>query len=202
MTAIVCCAVAIPLGYLGAQRRNPVARLLDFVAEAPYAVPGTVVAIGVIIVFLPPLPLLGVSLYGTFTILLVAYLARFLLLALRPVSAAFATLDRSLDEAASIVGAGLSRRLWSIMLPVALPATIAGGMLIFMTALNELTLSALLWSTGNETLGVMVFSLQYEGNSPGAAALASVVVVVVLALAAGFDILGRKLAPGVVPWQI
>jgi iron(III) transport system permease protein len=160
------------------------------------------VAIGVIIVFLPPLPLLGVSLYGTFTILLVAYLARFLLLALRPVSAAFATLDRSLDEAASIVGAGLSRRLWSIMLPVALPATIAGGMLIFMTALNELTLSALLWSTGNETLGVMVFSLQYEGNSPGAAALASVVVVVVLALAAGFDILGRKLAPGVVPWQI
>ena len=40
-----------------------------------------------------------------------------------------------------------------------------------MTALNELTLSALLWSAGNETIGVQIFSMQYEGNSTGAAAL-------------------------------
>lgn len=201
-TAIVCALIAVPLGYLSALRKRPLARLLDVLADAPYAVPGTVVAIGVIIVFLPPLPIIRVSLYGTFGILLVAYLARFLLLALRPVTAAFATLDPSLDEAAGIVGAGTMRRLFAIMGPIALPAAIAGGMLIFMTALNELTLSALLWSTGTETLGVMVFFLQYEGNSPAAAALASVVVVMVLALAALFDWLGRRFAPGVVPWQV
>ena len=46
--------------------------------------------------------------------------------------------------------------------------------MVFMTAFNELTVSALLWSTGNETLGVIVFQLHYEGNSPAAAALAVV----------------------------
>ena len=47
----------------------------------------------------------------------------------------------------------------------------AGALVIFMTAINELTLSALLWSAGNETIGVQIFSLQYEGNSTAAAAL-------------------------------
>lgn len=200
--AIVCCAIAIPLAYFSVTRSNRLAQLLDLVADAPYAVPGTVVAIGIIIVFLPPLPLLGFSIYGTFAIILVAYLSRFLLLALRPVAATFRTLDPGLDEAARIVGARPVRRLWHVMVPIALPAALAGGLLIFMSAFNELTLSALLWSTGTETLGVMVFFLQYEGNSTGAAALASAVTAVVLTLALVVDVVGRRIAPGVVPWQV
>ena len=47
------------------------------------------------------------------------------------------------------------------------PSAAAGALLIFMTAFNELTVSVLLWSTGRETLGVVVFFLHYEGNSPG-----------------------------------
>jgi iron(III) transport system permease protein len=165
-------------------------------------VPGTVVALGVIIVFLPPLPLIGVSIYGSFAILLVAYLSRFLLLVLRPVAATFATVDPGLEEAARIVGARPVKRLFRVMAPIALPSALAGGLLIFMAALNELTLSALLWSTGTETLGVMVFFLQYEGNSPAAAALATLVVAAVMALAGLVDLVGRRLAPGIVPWQV
>lgn len=202
MTACICAAVSIPLAYLSAVRKNPLAWLLDALADAPYAVPGTVVALGAIIVFLPPLPILGVSIYGSFWILLAAYLSRFLLLALRPVGASLASMDRALDEAGRIVGAHSLSRLVFIVFPIALPSALAGGLLIFMTAINELTLSALLWSTGTETLGVMVFFLQYEGNSPSAAALASLIVAFTLALALAIDLIGRRLAPGVVPWQI
>ncbi len=53
-------------------------------------------------------------------------------------------------------------------MPSVTPAATAGAVLILMTAMNELTLSALLWSSGHETIGVMVFSLQYEGNSTAA----------------------------------
>ncbi|MEC5292892.1 MULTISPECIES: hypothetical protein [unclassified Aurantimonas] len=52
-----------------------------------------------------------------------------------------------------------------------------------MTAFNELTVSALLWSSGVETVGVMNFSLQYEGNSPAAAAVSTLSLAVVLGLA-------------------
>lgn len=200
--ALISLFVAIPLSYLAVARRNTLARVLDAVIHAPYAVPGTVLSIGVIVVFLPPLPLIGVSIYNSLAILLVAYLARFLLLAQRPVSAAIATLDPALDEAGSTVGASAMRRMAEIVTPATLPAALAGALLIFMMAFNELTVSALLWSTGNETLGVMVFQLQYEGNSPAAAALATLIVAITLSLAGVLGAIGERWSPGAVPWRI
>lgn len=200
VTSGICVLVAVPLAFLGVRRRNPLLRLLDTAIEAPWVVPGTVVALGMILAFLKPLPLLGVSIYGTLTILLIAYLARFLPLVLRPVAAAAQSADPSLDEAARVVGAGLAPRILSIFLPGMLPAAAAGAILVVMTALNELTLSALLWSSGNETIGVMVFALQYEGNSTAAAAVAVLSTVLVLILAALATTVARALPRGMLPW--
>ncbi len=201
VAAVISALVAVPLAFLGVRRKNPVLRLLDIVIEAPWVVPGTVVALGMILAFLKPLPLLGVSIYGTMTILIIAYLARFLPLVLRPVAAAAQSADPSLDEAARVAGAGLIRRILSIFLPGMLPAATAGAILVVMTALNELTLSALLWSSGNETIGVMVFALQYEGNSTAAAAVAVLSTLVVLMLAALATAVGRWLPRGTLPWR-
>jgi iron(III) transport system permease protein len=200
-TALVSAAVALPLAYLATLRQSRVARALDLVADAPYAVPGTVLAIAIILVFLPPLPLLQVSLYSTIGIILVAYLARFLALVLRPTMAAMSLINKNLDEAAQIAGASILMRLRAVVLPAVAPSVMAGALLIFMTALNELTVSALLWSTGRETLGVVVFALQYEGNSPAAAAVAAIAVALILALAALVTMVGRRLPEGVVPWR-
>jgi len=200
-TAVVAGLVAVPLAYLAVMRRSRAARVLDLVADTPYAIPGTVLAIGAILVFLPPLPLIGVSVYNSLWIILFAYFARFMTLALRPVTASLETVEPALDEAARIAGARAFRRLFSIILPVAAPAAVAGGLLIFMTAFNELTVSALLWSSGTETLGVVVFFLQYEGNSPAAAALATATVAVTLILALILDQVGRRLPGDVVPWR-
>jgi len=201
LTAAISATVAVPLAYLSSLRKNPAARVLDLVADAPYAVPGTVLAIAVIIVFLPPLPLLNVSLYGTLGIILVAYLARFLALALRPTVAGMERVNRNLDEAAQVAGAGVITRLRAIILPAVAPAAAAGALLIFMTAFNELTVSVLLWSTGRETLGVAVFFLHYEGNSPAAAAVATISITVTLMLAFLTSALARNLPGGVVPWR-
>jgi iron(III) transport system permease protein len=199
--AFVSATVAAPLAYLSVMRKRRLARAVDALADGPYAVPGTVLAIAVILVFLPPLPLVGVSLYGTIWLILAAYLARFLALALRPAVAGVELVDRSLDEAAQVAGAGVLTRLRHVILPVIAPSLAAGALLVFMTAFNELTVSALLWSTGRETLGVVVFFLHYEGNSPAAAALATISVTVTLGLAALASVLGRNLPEGVVPWR-
>lgn len=199
--AAVSAAVAVPLAYLSTMRKNSAARALDLLADAPYAVPGTVLAIAIIIVFLPPVPFVGVSLYGTLGIILVAYLARFLALALRPTVAGMELVSKNLDEAAQVAGAGIIRRLRAVILPAVAPSAAAGALLIFMTAFNELTVSVLLWSTGNETLGVAVFFLHYEGNSPAAAAVATISIAVTLALAALTSLMARNLPEGVVPWR-
>lgn len=201
VAAAVSAAIAVPLAYLAVLRKNTGARVLDLLADAPYAVPGTVLAIAIIIVFLPPLPLLGVSLYGTLGIILVAYLARFLALALRPTVAGMELVAKNLDEAAQVAGAGVIRRLRSVILPAVAPSAAAGALLIFMTAFNELTVSVLLWSTGSETLGVAVFFLHYEGNSPAAAAVATISIAVTLVLAVLTSLMARNLPEGVVPWR-
>ena len=193
--------IAVLLAYFGSWRDSRLARLLAHTAELPYALPGVVLAIACILLFIRPLPLLGIGLYDTVWIILLAYLARFLTLALRPVAAAFAQLDPALEEAAEMTGAGLGRRLATVILPLVTPAAAAGALLVFLTAFNELTVSALLWSSGHETLGVVVFSLEQAGDTVLAAALASATVVAtaVLMLLAGR--LGRRLPRGALPWQ-
>jgi len=198
---VVSALIALPLGYFLALRRSRLARLIDLLADAPYAVPGIVLAIGVILVFLPPLPVLHVSLYGTIWIILIAYLARSLPLALRPTVAAFEQLDRALDEAGQIAGAGLLKRMRRILMPSVAPSLAAGAILVFMIAFTELTVSALLWSSGHETLGVVVFMLHGEGNTTGAAALAVLMIIVITGLALVMSAVSRWLPKGVVPWQ-
>lgn len=198
--AVVLVAVSGPLAYFLVWRRAPLLRALDLVAELPYALPGVVLAIACILVFLKPLPILGVSLYGTLWIILFAYLARFLTLALRPTVAAFHQLDRSLEEAAQAAGARFLRRLRDIVLPLVAPAAAAGGLLVFMTAFNELTVSALLWSGGTETLGVVVFSLDDGGSTVLASAVAMVAVAAIVGLMVLVQLLASRLPPGVLPW--
>jgi iron(III) transport system permease protein len=199
--ALLITVLAALLGYFVVWRKTPVMRWLNFAAELPYALPGVVLSIACILLFLRPIPLIGVSLYNTIWILLVAYLARFLVLGLRPIVAGYHQLDRAIEEAAQVAGAGFLRRLADIVLPVMAPVSAAGAILVFLTAFNELTISALLWSSGSETLGVVVFSFEQGGESPFAAALSLLTIAVTVGLALSTLTFRSRLPQGVLPWR-
>lgn len=199
--ALALMLVSVPLAVLTVWRGGRLLRALDRLADLPYALPGIVLGIASILLFLRPLPVLGFSLYNTIWIIFFAYLARFLALQLRPVMAGVLQIDRSLDEAARMTGAPFLFRLRTVVLPMLAPSAAAGAILVFMTAFNELTVSALLWSAGNETLGVAVFNLDDAGRSTLASALAAVTVVVIVALMAATSALARRLPPGALPWS-
>jgi len=192
---------ALPLAYLSTLRKNRTARFLDTLADIPYAIPGIVLSIAMILAFIKPLPVIG-SLYNSFWILLVAYLARFFAPALRTTTSALEQFDIRLEEAAQVLGAGVFRRLRTVILPAAAASAVAGALLVFMAAVNELTVSSLLWSTGNETIGVVIYALQYEGNSPEASAVSMMSIGIVLLIAAVFGYFGKYLPDGVVPWRV
>ncbi|MBP0651515.1 iron ABC transporter permease, partial [Mycobacterium tuberculosis] len=65
----------------------------------------------------------------------------------------------------------------------------------------ELTVSALLWSAGTETMGVVLFNLEDGGYATLASAVAVVSILVVAAAMLAVDRLGRRLPRGVVPWR-
>jgi iron(III) transport system permease protein len=199
--AVIVVLVSIPLAYFLVWRPTRMLRGLSMAAELPYALPGVVLAIALILLLLKPIPVLGIALYNTIWIILVAYLARFLVLGLRPVISGYRQLDRGLEEAAQVAGARLLRRMREVISPMVAPAAAAGALLVFLTAFNELTVSALLWSSGAETLGVVVFSLEQAGESNYAAAIAVVTVVVTLALMLATLAFAQRLPHGVLPWR-
>ncbi|MCA1952426.1 MAG: iron ABC transporter permease [Hyphomicrobiales bacterium] len=194
--------IALPLAYRLERRQGPLDAVLRFAIDLPYALPGVVVAIAMILLFLRPLPLLHVSLYGTAWIIILAYVARFLALGLKPVGAAMRQIDGAIEEAGALDGARFARRLGMLLLPAVLPALTAGMLLVFLTAFNELTVSALLWSAGTRTLGVVLFSLDEAGLANEAAALGIATLAVVLGLMLAIERLAALLPEGAIPWSI
>lgn len=198
--ALVLMALCLPLAWL--MERNPtrLSRLFDSLLDLPYALPGVVLSIAMILLLIK-LPFTEATLYGTIWIIFLAYLARFFAVMFRPVQASLKQLDPAMGEAAQSVGASLFQRLRDVILPLSAPAAAAGAILVFLTAFNELTVSALLWSSGTETLGVVIFNLDDSGETAMASALAMTIVFVVMALMALIELFSRRFPKGVVPWQ-
>lgn len=193
--------VAVPIGYLIAWSDRKWVRYLNLAIELPYALPGVVLAIAALLLFLKPVPILGLHLYNTIWIIFIAYLARFLVLALRPTISGLHQIDRILEEAARIAGASLFMRMRTIIFPLVAPAALAGGLLIFMTALGELTVSALLWSSGSETIGVVMFSFEQGGDSSYASAISALTVLLTFMLMLIANLFAPFLPRGVLPWR-
>ena len=198
--ALVLALGVIPVALVMERFSRRKQRLLQGAIDLPYAVPGIVLAIACILLFLRPLPLIG-SLYATAAIILIAYLMRFFTLALKPVTTAVGQIPADLTEAAASAGAGSLRRLITIVVPLVAPAAVAGALLVFMSAFNELTVSALLWSSGNETLGVVLFSLEEAGLGTHAAAIAVASIAMVVAMLVALDRFAKRLPAGVLPWR-
>jgi iron(III) transport system permease protein len=198
--ALTLMVICLPLAWLMERNHSRLGRLFDSLVDLPYALPGVVLAIAMILLLIN-LPFTEKSLYGTIWIIFIAYLARFLTIMFRPIQANIRQLDPAMNEAAQSVGANLYQRLRHIIVPLSAPAAAAGAILVFLTAFNELTVSALLWSSGTETLGVVIFNLDDSGETVMASALAMTIILVVVVLMGVVQLTSRHLPKGVVPWQ-
>ncbi len=200
-TAFGLLLVSVLMGYFLVRGGSRFAAVITALAEMPYALPGVVLAVAFILLFAAPLPLINVSIYGTIWIILLAYLSSFLAVSLKPVTSAFRQVDPSLEEAARLSGANFGRRMRDILVPLVAPAAGASVILVFLIACNELTVSALLWSAGTQTLGVAIYNLDDSGSFNLASALSVLVVIMVIAMMLLLEAMGSRLPKGVVPWR-
>ncbi|MDR8018598.1 ABC transporter permease [Nesterenkonia aerolata] len=185
--ALISGILGTAIGTVLTRTRLPGRQGLRAVSMAPLAVPGIIVAVG----WLLAAPYIG--LYNSLWLILCAYVMSFVALVVQTVEAPLRTTSAALEEAARISGAGPLRAFRDVSVRLALPAAGAGALLVLLTAVRELTISALLLPPGAQTLGVAIFNLQQQGAYGNAAALS--VLVTVLGLAA-LGLIGRRLRAG------
>ncbi len=174
---IVCMFLGTLIAYVVQKIRPKGKEVLEVVSVLPYSIPGTVLAIGVILAWSGDL---GLKLYNTIWIILIAYLARYLSFSMKTSSAALLQVHPSLEEAARTCGASHTESLKDITLPLIRPAMVSGFFLIFLPAMREVTTSVLLYGPYTRTLGVQIYSLRDAGMMPQAAALGSVAIVLII----------------------
>jgi iron(III) transport system permease protein len=183
MAAVACLALAVVLGYATRFEAGPLPRAAARVAGLGYAIPGTVLAVGVVTV-LGGIDAAwrsvaggeGLWLQGTVVALLFGYVARFLAVANVPVQGGFARIRPSLEEAARSLGLGTRGLVTRLHLPLLGAGLGTALLLVFVDVMKEMPITLMTRPFGWDTLAVRVFEMTAEGEWQRAALPALVVV--------------------------
>lgn len=175
---LICLFLGTMLAYVIYKIKPRGRAVLEVLAVLPYSLPGTVMAIGCILAWSGVF--LGIKLYNTIWIILVAYIARYLSYTLKSSSASLQQVHVSLEEASRSCGASHFESLKDITIPLIKPAMVSGFFLVFLPAMRELTTSVLLYGPKSRTLGVAIYQLRINGYLSQAAALSAVTIALIM----------------------
>ena len=190
IAALLTAALAIVVGYGLRLRATPVMRVSARVAGLGYAIPGAVIAVGVLIPFARLDNAIdawlqatfgistGLLLTGTIAGLVFAYLVRFLALALNTVEAGLAKINRNLDDAARSLGRGPGGTLVRVHVPLMWGSVLTAVILVFVDVLKELPATLILRPFNFETLAVRVYRFAADERLAEASTAALAIVVV------------------------
>jgi iron(III) transport system permease protein len=175
--ATVAVAVAAGLGYARGRARERFANHVDTLFVVLFAVPSTIVGVGLIGLWNRP----GVfgTVYGTDAMFVLAYLARFVPVAALILSTAVRYLPISHEEAAAAAGAGWLRTMYRIVLPQLRLALAAAWIVVFVLSFGELGASVLIAPPGESTLPIRIYTIIANAPPAQVAALALLQAVVV-----------------------
>ena len=161
--------VGTMLGYILVRRPSRGTALLDGLLMVPYVVPGVVMGIAFVTCFnAPPLAITGTGL-----VIILSVFIRRLPYAARSATAAMQQLPPNLEDAAVSLGYSRGRAFLRITAPLILPGIVAGGIMSFVTAINELSSSLVLYVGNTITMPVRTYVAVINGDYGTAAALSS-----------------------------
>lgn len=192
--ATIACFLGVFLSYIQTKTKIKGRNLLDVVASVPYATPGTVVALALILAFSNGILGVGPSLYNTLGMLILAYVVKYLSFSIKTTADGYRQIDDVLDEAARVSGANWWKTMTTIWLPLMRSPMAAAWFLIFMPVVSELTMTILLTGPGLETIGTTIFQLQEYADASGGGA--SVLAVMVVAMVILINWIVKKISKG------
>jgi len=171
---------------VAALERGRRGRLLGAAVTLTLVLPGTTLAVGLLIAY-------GEWLGGTLSIILLAYLAKLWAFAHRPIAGALDRLPPAETQAARASGAGLLTAIRTVVTRSLAPALIGAWLLVFVTALHEITMSSLLYGPRSVTLAVVVLNNQELGQVGSTAAISVLLTLLLLVPAVPLLMIIRRL---------
>jgi len=188
LAACVAAFIGVPVGWVLARTRSAWTSVLDVTATLPFAVAGTILAIGLVIAFNAG----GLVLTGGWLIMVLAYTVRKLPFTVRASSAIVHQIDPSLEEASISLGVSPLRTVLRLVIPLMLGGIVAGMVLTWVTVASELSSTVVLYSGPWRTLTIVMFQA-LEGTGAGTAvAAASVLIAITLVpVLAAYQLLKR-----------
>ncbi|HZA32256.1 MAG TPA: iron ABC transporter permease [Propionibacteriaceae bacterium] len=172
--AAITTLLALPIGILAARRRGKFPAFIERLSYLTHALPGVV--IGLSLVFFGVT--VAFALYQTVWLLLLAYAALFLPLAVAAVASAAGQSPPMLEDVARSLGRRSSTVWRTVTLPLAMPGIGAGAALVFITGMKELPATLFLRPTGMETLATRLWTHTTVGSYAAAAPYAALLVLV------------------------
>ncbi len=177
------------------KHHNKLTSMLELFIQIPWFLPGTLIALGLVMTFdKPSILTFGNTLTGTVYMLLIGYVILKLPYTLRMIKAAYAGLDSSLEEAAKNLGASPFKTYFRVLLPILWPTVLSVFLLNFIQELAEYNISVFLFHPMFQPLGVVLNTATSPDSTPNAQMLTfvySVIIMIVSTLTIIF-VYGRK----------
>lgn len=162
--------------------RLPGSWILDFLAFVPITVPGIVLGMALILLYVAfPLPI-----YGTIWVLLIAYVTRYIPYGMRSSSGAILQIHSELEEAAAASGASWWETFKRVTLPLLRPGFVAGWIYICIVSFREFSTSVLLATGESRVLSILLFNMFEQGQVTVVAAIGILMILTLLAIVAVF----------------
>lgn len=177
-SATAAVALALLVAWTNLRGRGPARSLIDVLAFVPLAIPGTMIAMALIYVYLT---IRVGGIYGSPWILVIAYVTVYLSFTSRSAGASLIQLHPELEEAAATCGARTAYTLRRIVLPLMLPALLGMWVWVVAHVMRELSTALLLQGDDNATVAVKLWSY-WAGGEPNKAAVIGVGMVLAMTL--------------------
>ena len=186
---VIIITLGMLIAYLTVRRRSVLTSAIDSIAMFPYIVPGSVLGITLLIAFNHK-PLM---LAGTAFIIIISLVIRRLAYTLRSSSAILYQISPSMEEAAVSLGDTPAKSFVKVTAKMMLPGVASGAILSWITIINELSSSVMLYTSKTKTMSVAIYNEVIRASYGPAAALASILTLTtVISLLVFFKVSGSK----------
>ncbi|MGV9825344.1 ABC transporter permease [Gordonia sp. NPDC003429] len=157
LTGLLVILLILPTARIITRFPNVITTTVDYLLHIPWVLPAAMIAVGFIVTFSFPNILVGNQvLTGTLVLLLIAYVAQRIPFTLRLLRASFAGIPQSMEEAASMLGAGDLYTFRKVLLPIVLPTAAAITALNFNSLLTEYDTAVFLANPFHQPLGIVI----------------------------------------------